>query len=207
MPRKGHECIGFLDSDILGEVIHLISPHLFLSSIMQTTINKQNVNLIYARSLGNVIGNGVDLPWHIPGDLKRFKELTMGGVVVMGRKTWESLPKKPLAGRINIILTSDQSEKDGDGVFYASSVGRVQALMRQNQDRDIWVIGGATVYAQFETLATHVYETVVMCNQIDGDTHYHFNKYPTERVSEERQSHLINGRNIDIVNRVLKIIK
>lgn len=174
---------------------------------MQKTNNAQNVNLIYARSLGNVIGNGNDLPWRIPGDLKRFKDLTMGGVVVMGRKTWESLPKKPLAGRINIVLTSTQTEKDGDGVFFASSMGRVQSLMRQNHDRSIWVIGGATIYKQFESLATHVYETVVMCNQFSGDTHYQFNKYSTIRVSEDRCAHDIGGRSIDVVNRVLKIVK
>lgn len=172
---------------------------------MNTTAT-QSVKLIYARSLGDVIGDGMDLPWRIPGDLKRFKDLTMGGVVVMGRKTWESLPKKPLADRINIVLTS-KPEKDGDGVFYASNMGRVQALMRQNSDRDVWVIGGASVYKQFEYLATHVYETVVMSNQIEGDTHYKFNSFSTSRLSEDRQSHDIGERKVEVVNRVLKVIR
>lgn len=71
-----------------------------------------NVNIIVAYNDHRVIGNKGDIPWKIPADMKRFKELTNGGVVIMGRKTWDSLPPKfrPLPNRINIVLTRQKNE-------------------------------------------------------------------------------------------------
>ena len=79
-----------------------------------------NVTLILARADNGVIGKDGGIPWAISDDLKRFKALTMGGVVVMGRKTWDSLPRKPLPGRRNIVVTRDP-DWQADG---AENMGR-----------------------------------------------------------------------------------
>ncbi len=63
------------------------------------------ISLVYAQSRNGIIGDAGGLPWHIPSDLKRFKETTLGKPVIMGRKTWDSLPRKPLPGRLNIVIT------------------------------------------------------------------------------------------------------
>lgn len=141
----------------------------------------QPVSMIYARSLNEVIGKDNALPWgHIPGDLKRFKELTMGGIVVMGRKTWESLPEnfRPLAGRINVVMTSvplDFSEETHfKGAYRATTVSRVVGLAAEHPDKPVWIIGGASINRVFEEFVDTVYETVVMSNQVEGDVHYRF---------------------------------
>ncbi len=66
-----------------------------------------NVHLIYARAANGVIGKDGAMPWHLPEDLAHFKRLTQGHPVIMGRKTWDSLPLKPLPGRLNIVLSRD----------------------------------------------------------------------------------------------------
>jgi dihydrofolate reductase len=94
------------------------------------------------------IGKNGDLPWpHKPADLKWFKKCTDGGVVVMGRKTWESLPRKPLPNRVNYVVTSDPDIEEGYyGRFSSKDVGKaIHALIedRIEPKPDIWIIGGA----------------------------------------------------------------
>lgn len=146
------------------------------------------VSLIYARSLNGVIGDAGDLPkWKIPGDLKRFKELTLGGVVIMGRKTWESLPAKsrPLTGRVNFIISSQApcvEDQDKDVTFFTSPDTALQEAYKL--DRPIWIIGGASVYKLFEDQVDFVYETLVLSNSVCGDTRYVFNKKSYLRKEE-----------------------
>lgn len=96
---------------------------------------------IYARAKNGVIGHNGRLPWHIPADLKRFKALTMGGAMIMGRKTFESFPA-PLPGRRHIVLTRDANWK-AEGAEVAPSPAKALAMAGP----DAWVIGGAEVFA------------------------------------------------------------
>ena len=120
------------------------------------------------------IGKNNELLWHIPEDLKRFKKLTMGQSVIMGKKTWESLPKKPLPGRRNIVLTDDPLECI-DCSITAYSVE--DALSKCGNGEDIFIIGGGSVYRQFLPLAdrlyiTHIHKKLpadIFFPQIDAD--------------------------------------
>ncbi|MEM6532411.1 MAG: dihydrofolate reductase [Myxococcota bacterium] len=98
--------------------------------------------IVVAATADWVIGLDGKLPWHYPADLKRFKRLTVGTTVIMGRLTWESLPRKPLPDRENIVVTSDPSRVSGAATARSleEAMGRVAG--------DIWFIGGARIYAE-----------------------------------------------------------
>jgi dihydrofolate reductase len=127
-------------------------------------MDKPPITLVVARAQNGVIGRGGKLPWHIPADLKRFKALTMGSAMVMGRKTFESLPG-PLPGRRHIVLTR------GENWFApgADVVHSVEEAVAAAQDEPISVIGGADIFGLFVPRATRVELTEVMAD-IDGDT-------------------------------------
>jgi dihydrofolate reductase len=110
--------------------------------------------MIWAQNKDRVIGRDGTIPWQLPEDLARFRRLTMGSVVVMGRRTWESLPEafRPLPGRENVVLTS--SELEGPVVLRSVS----DVLDRYD---DFWVIGGAGVYQAFLPLADEIALTEV----------------------------------------------
>lgn len=116
------------------------------------------ISLIVAVSDDMGIGKNNNLLWHIPGDMKRFKKLTMGKTVIMGKKTWESLPKKPLPGRKNIVIT-DKPGECFDCSFTAYSID--DALSKCEEGEEVFVIGGGSVYRQFMTIADRLYITHV----------------------------------------------
>lgn len=90
------------------------------------------------------IGKDGDLPWpHNTEDLKWFKESTIGGVVVMGKSTWNSLPRKPLPNRENIIITSSEQDKEQDGCQFIKFNIAKKELVNMSKSRDVWIIGGA----------------------------------------------------------------
>ncbi len=121
--------------------------------------------MVWAQGRGGVIGAGGGLPWHLPEDLALFRRLTTGSTVVMGRRTWESLPERfrPLPGRVNVVLTSDDGWS-ADGALRAASVDQVLA-----EHRSCWVIGGGAVYTAFLPHAQRLVVTDVDV-QVDGDT-------------------------------------
>ena len=121
------------------------------------------LHLIYARARNGVIGRDNTLPWHLPEDLAHFKRLTLGCPVLMGRKTWDSLPPKfrPLPGRSNIVITR-QPDWQSPGAIPAQ--GLEAALAQCAPVEHVWVIGGAQIYAQALPLATTVEVT-----EIDAD--------------------------------------
>nr|WP_315464595.1 dihydrofolate reductase [uncultured Rhodoferax sp.] len=125
------------------------------------------LHLIYARASNGVIGAGGTLPWHLPEDLAHFKRTTLGCPVIMGRKTWDSLPPRfrPLPGRTNIIITR-QPDWSETGAQRAS--GLREALQLCEQDADVWVIGGAQLYALAEPLA-HSAVVTEIDTPFDGD--------------------------------------
>ncbi|MGY1620021.1 dihydrofolate reductase [Geodermatophilus sp. SYSU D00691] len=124
-----------------------------------------SVRLVWAQDTGGVIGAGGALPWHLPEDLKLFRALTLGSTVVMGRRTWLSLPprSRPLPGRRNVVL-STTLDAAGAGVEVATSVDEVLAAHDEP-----WVIGGGGVY---EAFLPHAAEAVVteVAGRFDGDT-------------------------------------
>ncbi len=125
------------------------------------------INLIYARSANGVIGKDGVMPWHLPEDLAHFKQLTHGCPVIMGRKTWDSLPPRfrPLPGRTNIVITRND-DWQADGAQRAASLD--QALLLAGEAPEIWVIGGAQIYAQAEAMATRA-EVTEIAQDFDGD--------------------------------------
>jgi dihydrofolate reductase len=112
------------------------------------------ISIIVAVSDDLGIGKDNELLWHISEDLKRFKRLTTGKTVVMGKKTWESLPKRPLPGRKNIVLTDIPGENI-DGAVMAYSIE--DALGKCDKGEEIFVIGGGSVYRQFMSIADRLY--------------------------------------------------
>jgi dihydrofolate reductase len=125
-----------------------------------------SVALIWAQARDRVIGASGGLPWHLPEDLKLFRTLTTGSTVVMGRRTWESLPERfrPLPGRSNVVLTSDP-RWSADGARCAGSVAQVL----QEHDDSLWVIGGGAVYTAFLPHADRLVVTDVDV-LVEGDT-------------------------------------
>lgn len=123
------------------------------------------LGLVWAEAAGRIIGRDGTLPWHLPEDLQRFKELTTGASVVMGRATWESLPAsvRPLPGRRNIVLSR--------AAGYAAAGAEVFASIEEALDAvagDVWVIGGASVYAEALPRADRIVRTRVHVS-VDGD--------------------------------------
>jgi dihydrofolate reductase len=124
------------------------------------------VRMIWAEARNRVIGAGGGIPWRLPGEQALFKERTMGATVVMGRSTWDSLPAgvRPLPGRQNVVLTRD-SDWHADGAEVARSVEDV--LARYD---DVWVIGGAAIYAAFIPFADLIVRTEIDLD-VTGDTY------------------------------------
>ena len=121
------------------------------------------ITIVLARAINGVIGRDNKLPWHIPGDLKRFKTLTMGSAMIMGRKTFDSLPGI-LPGRRHIVLTRD-ANWSADGVEVAHDANNA---LRLAGDEPVSVIGGAAIFALFEPLADRIELTEVLA-EVDGD--------------------------------------
>jgi len=125
------------------------------------------LNLIYARAANGVIGQHNTIPWHLPEDLAHFKRLTLGCPVIMGRKTWDSLPARfrPLPGRLNIVLSRNPNWQ-APGAQRATDLPAALALCPEASE--VWVIGGAQIYAQALPLAQRVVVTEI-AQPFEGD--------------------------------------
>jgi dihydrofolate reductase len=132
-----------------------------------TSLTTPRLHLIYARAANGVIGTNGTLPWHLPEDLAHFKRTTLGCPVIMGRKTWDSLPPKfrPLPGRTNIVITR-QANWNEIGAQPSQSLR--EALQLCERAADAWVIGGAQLYALAEPLATSAVVTEIN-QEFEGD--------------------------------------
>ena len=135
------------------------------------------LNLIYARAANGVIGKDNAMPWHLPEDLAHFRRYTQGCPVIMGRKTWESLPQKfrPLPGRLNIVLTHDAATAarlQAEGALALASLEQAIAhcATLPAQPDELWVMGGAQIYAQALPLAQRVVVTEI-ARDYEGDAH------------------------------------
>jgi dihydrofolate reductase len=126
------------------------------------------IAFVVAVSRNGVIGSNGGLPWHISSDLRRFKAITMGKPVIMGRKTWESLPKRPLPGRVNIVITRQDNYQASGAVVVADVKA---ALAAAGTAEEIAVIGGGEIFREVLPLADRIYFTEVDLN-VDGDTYF-----------------------------------
>lgn len=140
-----------------------------------------------------VIGRDGGLPWRLPSDMKHFVELTTGGTVVMGRRTWESIPERfrPLSERRNIVLSSRAPSLDGAEVF-ASLESALAAA-----GTDAYVIGGGATYAETLPLADRVYATEI-ASEVEGDTFFPALDPADWRVSSEAAPVAENGHEFTI---------
>ncbi len=126
--------------------------------------------LILARADNGVIGDKGGLPWRLSDDLRRFKALTLGKPCIMGRKTWDSLPRKPLPGRSNIVVTRDATFV-ALGAVTVSSFDAALAQAQKENPAEIMVMGGADIFAAALPLASRIHLTEIHAAP-RGDTHF-----------------------------------
>ena len=126
------------------------------------------ITLVAVVAADGAIGRNGNLLWHIPEDLRHFKAVTAGGAVIMGRKTWESLPVKPLSGRLNIVMTRSR-DYEAPGAVTVSSL---EEAVEEAKDNDIFVIGGGEIYAKFLPWANKLVLTEVALDVEDADTFF-----------------------------------
>jgi len=136
------------------------------------------IALVVARARNGVIGRDGDLPWRLRSDLQRFKAITVGKPCIMGRKTWESLPLKPLPGRLNIVLTKDgsyESEGMAKGALVCSNLGEALSIARETAVEDdvdeVCVIGGTALFEAVLPRAQRLYITEVEAEP-EGDARF-----------------------------------
>ena len=159
------------------------------------------IALVVAVSRNGVIGRDGGLPWHISSDLKRFKQITMGKPIIMGRKTWESLPRKPLPGRSNIVITR-QPGYEAPGARVAADVETALRIARAEKPQEIAIIGGGEIYSKFLPMADRVYLTEVDLD-VAGDTR--FPHLPPEQWRESGREVHEKGPN-DSASFVLRVL-
>jgi dihydrofolate reductase len=136
---------------------------------MNERTSMARVNMIYARAANGVIGANGTLPWRLPEDLAHFRRTTIGAPVIMGRKSWDSLPPKfrPLPGRTNIVVTRQPDWQEA-GAHRAGNLQEALALCAA--EAEVWVIGGARIFAEAAPLAQRLVLTEIE-RDFDGDVH------------------------------------
>lgn len=130
--------------------------------------NNPPLSLIVAIASNNAIGKNNQLLWHIPDDLKRFKTLTTGHTVIMGKKTYESLPFQPLPNRVNMVI-SDVPGEQIEGCLMAYSID--DAIQKADPEKENFIMGGGMIYRQFLPIVDKLYLTIVE-KAFDADTFF-----------------------------------
>ena len=119
------------------------------------------LTMIFACDMNNAIGKDGDLPWRQSTDLQHFKKITLGGTIVMGRKTWESLPGK-LPDRRHLVMTRS-NRKDVDTITY-------QEVLKLSKEEEIFIIGGGEIYTLFLPHVDKIHRTIIHCKVDNADT-------------------------------------
>lgn len=151
------------------------------------------ISLIAALTENRVIGKSNDLPWHLPDDMKYFMQTTLGHHVIMGRKNYESIPAKfrPLANRTNIVVTR-QDEYEAPGCIVVNSISAGIDIAIDNHEPEVFIIGGAEIYAQSLAFANRLYLTEIQTS-LEGDAFFpSINAYEWNEVS--RKPHPADAR-------------
>lgn len=146
------------------------------------------ISLIVAIAANNAIGKNQDLLCHLPNDLKRFKAITVGHTIVMGRRTFESLPKGALPGRTNVVVTHSDMQWDNTTVVHS-----IDEALAESESNELFVIGGATLYEQTLPLAHRLYLTHIHHTFEDADTFFPAIDYSQWR-EVEREAHTADER-------------
>lgn len=148
------------------------------------------LSIIVAVASDGAIGRANDLLWHLPADLKRFKELTTGHTILMGRKTFESLPRGPLPNRRNIIISRSLPAQPGAEVYPTIQ----QALVACASDEEVFIIGGGEIYRQLLPNTERIYLTRVQASFPDAEVFFP-ELDPTEWIEEAREVYPRDERN------------
>lgn len=148
------------------------------------------LSIIVAVASDGAIGRANDLLWHLPADLKRFKELTTGHTILMGRKTFESLPRGPLPNRRNIIISRSLPAPSGAEVYPTIQ----QALEACASDEEVFIIGGGEIYRQLLPDTERIYLTRVQASFPDAEVFFP-ELDPTEWIEEAREVYPRDERN------------
>lgn len=129
------------------------------------------VAMIWAEARGGAIGRGGEMPWHLPEDLAHFKQVTLGAPVIMGRRTWESLPERfrPLPGRKNIVVTRS-ADYAALGAFVRSSIEEALQVAAETGAEISWIMGGGELYRQAMVFADELSVTRIELDVPDADT-------------------------------------
>jgi dihydrofolate reductase len=156
--------------------------------------NSNSITISAIAALGNrrQIGRDNELLWNIPEDLQRFKKLTSGKAVIMGRKTWQSLPEsvRPLPGRENIVLTRDKEFVAPGGIVkhdVENAINYAKKWSQKNRKSEVFVIGGATIYEQALPEIDKLYLTLVDSDK-EGDAFFPEYKNEFKEVDAEKKS-------------------
>ena len=150
-------------------------------------MTKPIISIIVACDKNRAIGKAGTLPWDIPSDLKRFKNLTTGHPVIMGRKTWESIPRKfrPLPERTNIIVTRDKSYATSGAIITDSIEKAVDTANASEGREEIFIIGGGEIFKEVLPLVDRLYVTEVD-TESGGDIFFpEYKSIFTKKISEE----------------------
>jgi len=150
------------------------------------------ISIIVAVSENLGIGRKNDLLWHLPEDLKRFKKLTYGNTIIMGKRTWESLPRRPLPGRKNVVIT-DIPDEAFEGAVSAYSIE--DAVEKCEKSEEIFIIGGGSIYRQFMNIADRLYITHVHRNA-EADVYFPAIDPETWKVIEKEEFKPENDKGI-----------
>lgn len=148
------------------------------------------LSIIVAIASDGAIGRANDLLWHLPADLKRFKELTTGHTILMGRKTFESLPRGPLPNRRNIIISRSLPTQPGAEVYPTIQ----QAMEACASDEEVFIIGGGEIYRQLLPNTERIYLTRVQASFPDAEVFFP-ELDPTEWIEEAREVYPRDERN------------
>ena len=135
------------------------------------------MHLIVAINQDNIIGNNNKIPWNLKNDLQRFKQLTNQQIIVMGRKTYDSLPIRPLKNRINVVITNSPDDYEcQENLFYTNLDDSLYLLktLQENTNKKVFIIGGTKIYKYFFQYCTHFYITKVNL-QCEGNVFFPFN--------------------------------
>ena len=161
------------------------------------------VSLISCYTPNYLIGANNKLPWHLPADLARFKKITSGHIIVMGRKTYESIGY-PLPNRTNVVLSRNRYK--ARGCYIISSLDTLRDLVGS---RECFVIGGAQIYRLFIPLANRIYHTLVKTDELSGDTYFPISLLKDEdwRVIESCDYYADEKNKYDLCFRILERVK
>ncbi|MDN6730851.1 MAG: dihydrofolate reductase [Atopostipes suicloacalis] len=157
------------------------------------SIKEPYFTFVWAEDEDGLIGSAGELPWHLPGEMKHFVEVTKGDIVIMGRKSYESIPNPPLRNRLNIVLTRNENYQAKGAVICHSKEAVLDYLKENDDQKAIHVIGGNTIFKLFIDEVDLLYRTVIH-ERFDGETYMPKLNYDNFRLIDQAAG-LVDERN------------